>query len=109
MLIKGYIPYPVPKVIGGIMGWLHQLGEDLKRIVFGLSTLQILGVVAILLLGLGVAVVSMVTELTRAYYAYFVLAGIALALFITRTIEPWEWGIELYNLINFSVLSLRFS
>lgn len=85
------------------MGWRHQLGEGLKRIVFGLSTLQILGVVAILLLGLGVAVVSMVTELTKAYYAYFVLAGIALALFITRTIEPWEWGIELYNLINFSV------
>jgi len=103
LLIKDYIPYPAQGLWGETMGWLHRLDEGLKRVVFRLSPLQIFVVVAFLLLGLGIVIVSLVTEITRAYYAYFVLAGIALALFITRTIEPWEWGIELYNLINFCV------
>ncbi len=85
------------------MGWVQRLVEGLKNVVFGLSPVKLVAIAVLFILALVAMIVPIVTGFANAYYAYLVLGGLTIALFITRTIEPWEWGIEVYHLITFSV------
>jgi len=84
---------------------MGELAERAKERIFGMSATSILLLVIAVFFALAATLVAIVAtippESTLVRYPAFVI--LLLALFISRTIEPWQWGLEVYQITIFTM------
>jgi len=80
-----------------------ELGKRVKNWVFGAGTAELLALFFAVAVLAGLFVYGLIASASKTLELYAVMLAIGVALFITRSIEPWEWGIEMYHILIFGV------
>lgn len=84
---------------------MGEIAERAKEKIFGMSAATILILLLAAFIALAATLAAIVATIPPEspvirYPAFLILI---LALFISRTIEPWQWGIEIYQITIFTM------
>lgn len=72
--------------------------------IFRLSATKLAGIAFVGILVIVLMIYNLfLRDTPKSLELYAVFFAIGAALFITRSIEPWEWGIEIYHILIFGV------
>jgi len=80
-----------------------EIGKRIKNWMFRFEAVELLALFVIAAVIAFFAAYALLAGASKTIEIYAVLLTITAALFITRSIEPWEWGIEIYHILIFGV------
>ncbi len=80
-----------------------EIGKRIKNWIFRFEAVEFLALFSVVAVIAFFAVYALLASASKTIEIYAVLLTITAALFITRSIEPWEWGIEIYHMLIFGV------